>query len=183
MWCFDMKRDIIHNPFFVATFFFLFVIINIFLVYGATRNTESRSKALGDDPYDVILPSGSRCVIADNSVSNSCNHCEYGISGDEAAFSGQARVCAGKPPKLPGGSTCVIADGSRADSCNYCRYGVAGDDAAYDGQIRSCERFTTAIENAINRFLESNGIGYGIELKCATGQQKFGNDKGLTWCY
>jgi|GEM_PF-888252 hypothetical protein len=92
------------------------------LVTASQQNTEDRSKASFDGPYvctaacspptgnigsascqacmsgiaptPIVLAPGTQCVISNSSNPISCNHCEYGVAGSEAAMDGQTRACA-----------------------------------------------------------------------------------------
>lgn len=83
-----------------SLFFLLFMLLSFgtgfILVTAMGDSTENRSKATGYDPY--TLDQGEYCVIANSSNPNSCNHCEYGVAGDEAATEGQRRQCAVRDP-------------------------------------------------------------------------------------
>lgn len=176
----------LHNkgPLFLIFFLAFSFGTGIILVTASQQNTEGRSKASGLDPYaQPTLAPGSPCVIATDSNPNSCNHCQYGTAGNEAAQEGQTRVCGTIPVGKPG-SMCAYDDSkeSAVVYCKYCKYGSESEPGNIDFGMCSQGNVIQRIGDAIQQVLEKNGIGVGKDLVCPEGQTLNQSPGGTTWC-
>lgn len=112
---------IVKQKSFKAPLFLLFALLSFgtgFVLVTATGDsTENRSKASGTDPYN--LGAGAMCFIAPASNPLSCNHCQYGVGGDEAAVMGQSRNCAQAPTTPCDGNESLSINGGCHSRLEY----------------------------------------------------------------